>query len=132
MRDSDSSLSVLIMVRDENDVVHFLPWQEHGCAVPTDRPPEESVARSVAIQRLQLPRNLSIGRMGDHVFDVLKEETLRYLPGWQSAPLLREELVLLLREDLTRELCGYRISYDRNRGLFCQKEADNADGRKGI
>lgn len=128
VRDSDSSLSVLLMVRDEEGVVRFLPWQEHGCAVPADRPPEESVARSVAIQRLQLPRSLSIGRMGDRVFDVLQSENLRYLPGWQSASWLREELVLLLREDLTRELCGYQVSYDRKWGLCCQKEADDTDG----
>ncbi len=128
VRDSDSSLSVLLMVRDEEGVVRFLPWQEHGCAVPGDKPPEESVARSVAAQRVQLPRSLSVGYMGDHVFDVLKREKMKYLPGWQSAPWLREELVLLLREDLTRELCGYQVTYDRKWGLCCQKETDNGNG----
>ena len=128
VRDSDSSLSVLIMVRDEEGVVHFLPWQEHGCTVPVDRPPEEPVARIVAAQRLQLPRSLSTGRMGDRVFDVLQSENLRYLPGWQSASWLREELVLLLHENLTRELCGYQVSYDRKWGLCCQKEGDNTNG----
>ena len=86
------------------------------------------MARSVAAQRVQLPRSLSVGYMGDHVFDVLKRENMKYLPGWQSAPWLREELVLLLREDLTRELCGYQVTYDRKWGLCCQKEADNGNG----
>ncbi len=124
VRDSDSSLSVLVMVRDDEGVVRFLPWQEHGCDVPADRPPEESTARKIAVQRLQLPRSLSAGRMGDRVFDVLAGEMLRYLPGWQNASWLRGELVLLLRENLTRELCGYQVSYDRKWGLRCQKEAD--------
>ena len=44
------------------------------------------------------------------------------LAAWQLSPLLHGELILLLDENLTARLAGMELCYDRENGLYYQKE----------
>ena len=59
VRDGDPSIEVLVMVQHRDGTVHFLPWQEQGETVPTDRPPSLEESRKIARQRLRLPGHFS-------------------------------------------------------------------------
>ena len=122
VRDGDPSIEVLVMMRCRDGSVRFLPWQEGGAAVPTDRPPSREESRAIARQRLRLPGYFSRRWAIDDVIGELEEQNRRFLAQWQQAPMLDGELVLLLDEELSARLAGTRIVYDRERGLTYGKE----------
>ncbi len=125
VRDTDPSVEVLVMVRNSDGQIHFLPWQCGGAAVAADRPPSEEESRQIARQRLQLPRNLCYPSVMDQTIDELEEMNRTFLAEWQRAPMLRGELILLLDEEFRAEIQGYQLQYSRENGIFCEK------GKKG-
>ena len=42
-------------------------------------------------------------------------------PEWQRAGLLKGELILLLDENDQTDLCGYHLTYTREKGLIVTK-----------
>ena len=44
---------------------------------------------------------------------------------WQNNPWLQGELILLLDNDNSTHLCGYRLYYDFEVGLVVEKEENN-------
>ena len=56
------------------------------------------------------------------VLKKLRDDTDQYFAQWQYAPKLREELVLLLDENLCAELNKHHLHYDRKTGLSSRKE----------
>lgn len=129
VRDGDPSVEVLVMVRQGDGSVHFLPWQEEGRAVAADCPPCQEDSVAIARQRLRLPGYFSKRWIVDRVINELEEQNRRLLPEWQQAPMLKGELVLLLDENLTAHLSRTVLRYDRRDGLTWQKEeADEGSG----
>ena len=126
VRDGDPSIEVLVMVQHRDGTVHFLPWQEQGEAVPTDRPPSLEESRKIARQRLRLPGHFSRRWNIDTVIQELEQQNGCLLKEWQFAPMLEGELVLLLEEDLSAGLAGERLFYDREEGLTYRKEEAHA------
>ena len=122
VRDGDSSIEVLVMMKSGDGSIRFLPWQEQGAAVPTDRPPSREESRKIARQRLRLPGHFSRRWTIDAVIGELEEENRRFLAEWQLAPMLCGELVLLLDEKLSARLAGERLFYDQEDGLTYRKE----------
>lgn len=122
VRDGDPSLDVLVMMRDREGRVRFLPWQEGGRVVPTDAPPSREESLSIARQRLRLPGYFSKRWNIDEGIRELEEQNLRDLAEWQRAPLLKGELVLLLDAEMRAELAGACLRYDRELGLTYWKE----------
>ena len=59
------------------------------------------------------------------VLEKLREDTDRYFAQWHYAPKLREELVLLLDENLCAKLNNYDLYYDKKTGLSCREEEKN-------
>ena len=110
------------MMRYRDGSVRFLPWQEGGASVPTDRPPSQEESRAIARQRLRLPGYFSRRWTIDAVIRELEDENRRCLAQWQRAPLIFGELVLLLDENCSTALAGTRIVYDKEDGLTYGKE----------
>lgn len=52
----------------------------------------------------------------------MRDDTDQYFAQWQYAPKLREELVLLLDENLCARLSKYNLHYDRKTGLSSREE----------
>lgn len=121
VRDTDKSFSVLVMVKDRRGFLRFLPWQNTGKPLPPDRMPEEDLCRRIAAQKISLPRVFCVGEKADETIEVLENENRFILPEWQNSAWLKEELILMLDEDLEKELCGYHICYSRGQGLIYRK-----------
>jgi CRISPR-associated endonuclease/helicase Cas3 len=121
VRDGESSISVLLMLRIDEENVGFLSWQSKGEKIPMNHVPSEDESRKILLQKVQLPRMLSVYRYNECI-DQLEEQNRKYLEEWQRSRWLQGELVLLLKEDLTTELCGYTLRYSQQYGLVCEKE----------
>lgn len=117
VRDGDPSIEVLVMMQCRDGSVRFLPWQEGGVSVATDRPPAQEESRAIARQRLRLPSYFSRRWTIDRVIEELEDQNRRFLAQWQQAPMLCGELVLLLDEDFSAGLAGTKIIYDKECGL---------------
>jgi CRISPR-associated endonuclease/helicase Cas3 len=121
VRDGESSISVLLMIHKENEDVEFLPWQSQGERLSMNHVPSEEECRKILLQKVQLPRPLSVYRY-DECVTQLEKQNREYLEEWQHSRWLQGELVLLLDENMTAELCGYTMSYNKQYGLMCEKE----------
>ena len=77
--------------------------------------------RSVGNQ-LRLPAVFGKAWKVDGVIRELEADNRSRLAAWQLSPLLHGELVLLLDENLTARLAGMELCYDRENGLYYQKE----------
>ena len=109
-------------VRRADGSIHFLPWQEGGSAVAADSPPPPETALKIARQKLRLPAVFGKAWKVDRVIRELEADNRSRLAAWQLSPLLHGELVLLLDENLTARLVGMELCYDRENGLYYQKE----------
>jgi CRISPR-associated endonuclease/helicase Cas3 len=121
VRDGEASISVLLMVRLEEGNAGFLPWQSKGEKIPMDHVPSEDESRKILLQKVQLPRVLSVYRFDECVAQLEKQKR-EYLEEWERSYWLQGELILLLEEDLSTELCGFTLSYSKQYGLVCEKE----------
>lgn len=122
VRDGDPSVEVLVMQCRADGSIHFLPWQEGGSAVAADSPPPPETALKIARQKLRLPAVFGKAWKVDGVIRELEADNRSRLAAWQLSPLLHGELILLLDENLTARLVGMELCYDRENGLYYQKE----------
>ena len=122
VRDGDPSVEVLVMQCRADGSIHFLPWQEGGSAVAADSPPPPETALKIARQKLRLPAVFGKAWKVDRVIRELEADNRSGLAAWQLSPLLHGELILLLDENLTARLAGMELCYDRENGLYYQKE----------
>ena len=121
VRDGESSVSVLVMIRIGEETTGFLPWQSQGEKISMNHIPSEDECCKILLQRVQLPRQLS-GYRYDECVAQLENQNRQYLGEWQRSKWLQGELVLLLSENMTAQLCGFRLVYDKLYGLICEKE----------
>ena len=125
VRDGEMSIEVLVMMREKDGHVHFLPWQEGGEVVSGDVPPEPETARKIARQKVRLPGMFSASWNAKRVIEELEEMNRKYLSMWQLSPMLKGELILLLDDALSVHLGGMIIQYDKGTGLSYRKEEEN-------
>lgn len=116
VRDGISSIEVIILVAYSDGTLGFLPWNSNEKRYLAGICPPENDCRLIAQQKLRLPTIFSQVWNVDRTIEEL-EQMDRYLTGFQKSHWLKGELVLLLNENLTNELCGYHISYSRDNGL---------------
>jgi CRISPR-associated endonuclease/helicase Cas3 len=128
VRDGESAISVLLMVSKDEGYVEFLPWQSRGELLSMDHVPAAEECRKILLQKVQLPRLFSVYKYNACVSELEKLNIERLLE-WQRSPWLKGELVLLLDENLSAELCGYRLQYSKQRGLVYEKEDQDGGER---
>lgn len=121
VRDGESMISVLVMVDLGDETVGFVPWQSKGEKILMNHMPSEEECRKILLQKVQLPRVLSVYNYDACVAE-LEKRNQEYLEEWQHAQRLSGELILLLSTELTTRLCGFRLSYDKQYGLTFRRE----------
>ncbi len=131
VRDTDTSIEVLLVQEKAAGSVHFLPWAEGGREISLSEPPESGLAKLLARQRLRLPRVLCAPWMIGRTISELEQINSEKFKEWQNSVWLKGELVLAMDENLTSNLCGYCLAYDRKDGLVFEKEG-KADDRERV
>ena len=121
VRDGESVICVLIMVDLEDGTAGFVPWQSKGERILMDHMPSEEESRKILLQKVQLPRVLSVYKYEECLME-LEKRNLEYLEEWQRAKKLAGELILMLSSALSVELCGFNLNYDEQNGLTYRKE----------
>lgn len=121
VRGGDPSIDVIVLVRRNDGGMELLPWHSKGAVYSLGICPPENECRLIAQQKLRLP---SIFCQRWNIGDTIKElETAdKELVGFQKSHWLRGELFLLLNEELTSELRGFKLTYSQDNGLECIKE----------
>ncbi len=122
VRDGMSSIEVLVMMQRSDGMLELLPRHSDGGKYSPGVCPPESVCKRIAEQRLRLPAVFCCD--ADRTIDEL-EKADKHLVGFQASHWLKGELVLLLDEELTADLRGYKISYSHDGGLTYKKEENN-------
>lgn len=113
-----AGIEVVLMVLNEDEIA-FLPWQDEGEVLRGYSIPAEEEARKILRQKIRLPKKFS--EKYEKTIEELKEQKKK-VPEWEQSVWLRNEYVLFLDENLSTELCGYRIVYSREFGLLNSKE----------
>ena len=123
VRDSDESMEVLLLWKDEQKKMRFLPWQEKGIEIDTHQVPPEFLGKAMARQRIRLPNELCYPSAIEKTIRELELMNSERISIWQQSTWLRGELFLILDSHLTTRLNGYRITYSQLDGLKYEKEA---------
>jgi CRISPR-associated endonuclease/helicase Cas3 len=120
VRDIENTLEVLVVQRSKGEY-RMLPWlAKHGARrIPVHEPPGGELAKAMAECSIQLPRELCF-RLDDTI-EELETIALGEIYEWQKSPWLKGELFLVLDEQLTVKLCGYRLHYDQAYGMISRK-----------
>lgn len=121
VRAGSPSIEVLVLQKKGDDIC-FLPWQYGGKRISADNIPSEEETKEILKQKLRLSSIFSNEYNYKPVLKKLRDDTDRYFAQWQYAPKLREELVLLLDENLCAELNENHLHYDRKTGLSSRRE----------
>ncbi len=119
VRDAEDTIEAIV-VRQVDGVVYALDEVPDygGRVIPTEGPPDSRFAKALAACTIRLPASLTnYGRM-DKVINTLEAT---YYSGWQQSPWLAGELVLALDEDNSAIVAGYRLRYDKLRGLLIDR-----------
>ena len=120
VRDSDDSIEVLLMRRDEHGQLflpeHIADWDGHP--VPTEGydPPTWSEARAIAGCAIRLTADA--GHDGQ-LLDELQRSF--FFDSWQRSPLLAGQLVLPIDRSETY-IAGWTFSYDIDTGLSVDRD----------
>lgn len=119
VRDGTFSLEVIIMVQHENGMLEMLPWQTEGRKFSPSVCPAEDDCKKIAQQKLRLPAKFCYDI--DRTVDELEKRN-QHLTGFQKSRWLKGQLMLLLNESLSAELCGMKVTYSQENGLTYVKE----------
>ncbi|MFE1957626.1 type I-E CRISPR-associated protein Cse1/CasA [Streptomyces sp. NPDC059479] len=123
VRDSEETLEVLVVQRQEDGRLTTVPWLDDGkeggrggLELPTDFPPNRRAAESVAASALTLPGRFSAPWLIDRTIAELEKFLV---PAWQvkECPWLAGELLLVLDAHCQTHLSGFELSYHRSEGL---------------
>lgn len=124
VRDSESSIEVIVIEERSKNKFSFFPWIEGG-AILSNTDLNEDFASIMAECTVSLPRAISAPWREAETIKALEEDNLRFPVVWRQSPWIRGELILAMRlEDGARvaELDGWRLTYDRNYGLMATRE----------
>lgn len=130
VRDIEASLEVFVVQRREKKY-YMLPWLSKfgGREIPADTAPNIELAQAMAECSIQLPRELCWDL--DKTIEELEKISLHELRVWQQSHWLKGELFLVLDEQLSAELSGYRLQYVQRYGMLSnkvEKGDENAGG----
>lgn len=122
VRDSDESFEVLLIQQSGNGKFCFLPWAEDYCELQSGIVPDDNTAKALTRQSVRLPHVFCTPWVIDQTIEELERIKIERLGIWQESSWLKGELFLILDEKCSANLCGYRITYDRDEGLLYEKE----------
>lgn len=118
VRDGEESLEVIVVQRDDRGDIAIPGWipGRSGEPVPTDSvlAVTQDQAGVLAECTVRLPAALCRGSRIDRA---IRELESNFFPAWQTSPLLRGQLVLVLDSDGRCRLAGAELKYDPRYGL---------------
>lgn len=120
VRDGEDGIEVLVVRRVDDALQTMSGLGDFG---ERDLPgflgvPEPSLARTIARSSLPLPKAMTIGQNGDAVIDALEDNGLA---AWQQSPWLSGHLILVLDEDNSATVAGFRVRYDSFLGFILDR-----------
>ena len=121
VRDGISSIDVIVLVKNSDGSMQFLPWHSRGEKFFENVCPSVDDCIKIGQQKLRLPSRFCKFHNYERTIKEL-EEMDKNLTGFQKSHILRGELVLLLDENLTANLCGFKLKYLQQSGLSYEKE----------
>lgn len=118
VRDGEDSVEVIVLRQTEKGHVETVSGE---LKLPSYSTPDDETARRLAKERLRLPHSLCTEYAIDKTVNAL-EAMSRSVGEFQSAKILRGELFLILNEENSAEINGYRLTYDKELGLITEKQ----------
>lgn len=121
VRDGISSIDVIVLVKNSDGTMQLLPWHSSGEKFFENVCPNMADCIKIGQQKIRLPSRFCKFFNYEHTIKKL-EEMDKNLTGFQKSHILKGELVLLLDENLTASLCGFKLKYSQENGLEYEKE----------
>jgi CRISPR-associated endonuclease/helicase Cas3 len=124
VRDIADSIQVLIIRRKHDGRFYSLPDVENfkGQQLPDDFAQNEGLAQAVASCIVTLPMSMCTPWRIDSVIEALEKDCCEQLPGaWQQSVWLRDELFLILDEDMHVRVLDFELNYDQKYGLLVER-----------
>lgn len=118
VRDGGDSVEVIVLRQTEKGYVETVSGE---LKLPSYSTPDDEDARRLAKERLRLPYSLCTEHEIGKTIDVLEAMSCS-VGEFQSAKILRGELFLILNEESSAEINGYRLIYDKELGLITEKQ----------
>lgn len=120
VRDGISSIEVIVLVKNKDGTLSFLPNESKGEKFIPSVCPSNDECKLIAQQKLRLPSAFSQIYNEEKTIGEL-EKSNENLVGFQKSHWLKGELFLLLNEELQTSLNGYDIKYSQENGLSYTK-----------
>ena len=123
VRDGISSVEVLVVMRSEDGMLHFLPHQDMKQELHPQTLPDDDTCRQIAVQKLRLPSELCQPYNLRSTLNALETQCSAIMKVWGLSPWLHGQLLLILDEWLTASVGTFRLTYDAETGLHYESEA---------
>lgn len=117
VRDGEDAIEVIVLRKDKEGSVCFLPWVYDGEYVYTEGLPSEEEARCILQQKMRLPAVFSTNYMIDKTLKELEQVFEDNFCEWKPSVWLGREMILLLDDHCEAKLNGYKVSYKENLGF---------------
>jgi CRISPR-associated endonuclease/helicase Cas3 len=124
VRDTADSIQVLIIQKRRDGRLYSLPDIESfgGQPLPDNFIQNERLAQTVASCTVTLPMSMCTPWRIDPVIEALEKDCCEQLPdAWQESVWLRDELFLILDEDMHARILDFELNYDQNYGLLVER-----------
>ncbi|MDR0490490.1 MAG: CRISPR-associated helicase Cas3' [Oscillospiraceae bacterium] len=124
VRDGTDSLEVTV-IQKRGDELFLLPWISGGQILPRSKP-DNQLAKTIYSCTVRLPSSFGKWNIEDAI-KKLEEDMVDegLVEGWYQSRWLKGVLCLILDEAQEASICGYKLRYDRERGLLTEKEEKN-------
>lgn len=122
VRDSDESIEVILVKEINEEAICFLSTEGNRCSFPTNVTPSNDLGKSIARQRIRLPSILCAPWAIDKTIKELEQINMERLSEWQQSSWLKGDLALILDQNNSVVLNGFRLTYCADDGLIYEKE----------
>ncbi|MCB5279507.1 MAG: CRISPR-associated helicase Cas3' [Candidatus Cloacimonetes bacterium] len=118
VRDTNGSLEVII-IQKRNGRFYVLEWLDEfgGKEIPYDSMPNQELAFAIAGCKISLPNRFTASWNIQKTINEIENSNSQLPSCWQESSWLRGELFLIMDMNLSTELLGETLYYDRIYGL---------------
>ena len=127
VRDIKNSVDVLLVWMDDDQSIHYFPWQkvESDDSLSPLHAPSQDQCIDLMQQKVGLPYAMTMDFNIDSTIRALEEINQTKLSSWQESPLLKGELFFVLDKNWKASVNGYIIKYSEEYGLEATGEKAN-------